>query len=79
MNYETHGGVTLRRVRVTRDVFFAGGRLKAQAGAVGLLASSHDGRGGVTFEHHDNGGLFVELDGGGRKSQLIELVHLEDA
>ncbi len=76
MNYEAHGGVTLLRVRVLRDVFFASGKLKAQAGAVGLLASRNHGRGGVTFEYHDNAGIFIEKDGSGRKSQDIDFIDL---
>lgn len=77
-NYETHQGVTLRRVRVRQDVFFVGGKLKAQAGAVGLLAGSHEGRGTVTFEYHEND-AYVAPDGGGRPIQLIELIALKDA
>lgn len=78
-NYETHGGVTLRRVRVRRDVHFVGGALKAEKGAVGLLASEDQGRGLVTFEYHHNIQLFIALDGSGRKSQHIDLIDLEDA
>jgi hypothetical protein len=77
MNYEIHGGVTLKRVRLIRDAYFAGGQLKAQKGAVGLLASSYDGRGLVTFEYHSNPQL-IALDGSGRQSQMIDLIDLED-
>ena len=66
----------MRRVRVLRDAFFANGRLKVQAGAVGLEASMHEGRTGVTFEYHDNGNLFIAKDGGGRKSVDLDTVDL---
>lgn len=72
--FETHEGVTLERVRVVRDVFFADGRLKAQAGAIGHLASEFEGRGCVTFEY---GSGFVEKDGSGRPIAMIDLVDLE--
>lgn len=76
-NYETHGRVTLKRVKVKKDVFFIGGAMKAEAGAVGLLAGTHDGRGTVTFEYHNNDGLFIEVDGSGRKILQIDLLDLE--
>ena len=77
-NYEIHFGVTLKRVRVRRDVCFVGGALKAKKGSVGLLASEDGGRGLVTFEYHINP-QFIALDGSGRKSQMIDLIDLEDA
>lgn len=68
-------------VRVRRDVFFLDGRLKAQAGALGLVCAHHpDGRKVVVFDYHahENAGLFIEKDGGGAKTQPIGLLDLED-
>lgn len=77
--YETDEyGVCLRLVRVTRDVFFTGGDLKVQAGAVGRVGGDDRGHLHVDFERAENDALFVALDGGGRRQQIVRTLDVED-